>query len=609
VSETFDPYYRWLGIPPKDHPPHHYRLLGIELFEPDQAVIENSADRQMAHLRTFQSGPNAASSQKLLNEVAAAKVCLLNPEKKAAYDAALRQQLAAKAAEVILPLPPPPSIPPRDRTKGEKLVRKKPPLGLLLATGLSMTALVAVLAWKILATNSDAGRSTVAVSSGEDGPAAIPQDGNKSNVGQEHGNNDGRPTPVTPPPKVRWKTKPPEVVNQKPPGPEKPEETKWEVPPVAPAGRQDAALPPRPNPQWQDPPPADPPATAEAEKERLDQLRTPLADELGRMKLVAQRREFYDRMVELADEALAENDLGRHVVAAGMAEQVAAMLKDEGLLASARQLRASGDAAQAAFKAAVQATDELQSNREAPAPLSAIGTYLCFYKDDWEKGLPYLAWGSDPQVKEIALNDYRQPEEAEAQAQLADSWWDWAQRQPSAIRMAALDRAGYWYREAIPELEGARAEQARLRLTQLAVAKDPSKGESEGDGGKDPKAKTPRASTMEVRVSAPIDGRDQLTLDRKQAVWSHHDGRWPPSVTINGGRWSPNGKSTRPYDRQAQARFRNADFQSAEIVERRGRGKIELVKSNDQLVVIFDDNEKPGSDMYYVRIRMKRAGP
>ena len=31
--ETFDAYHEWLGIPPKDQPPNHYRLLGIELFE------------------------------------------------------------------------------------------------------------------------------------------------------------------------------------------------------------------------------------------------------------------------------------------------------------------------------------------------------------------------------------------------------------------------------------------------------------------------------------------------------------------------------------------------------------------------------------------------
>ena len=39
MTATFDPYHAWLGIPPKDQPPNHYRLLGIELFEQDTEVI------------------------------------------------------------------------------------------------------------------------------------------------------------------------------------------------------------------------------------------------------------------------------------------------------------------------------------------------------------------------------------------------------------------------------------------------------------------------------------------------------------------------------------------------------------------------------------------
>ena len=42
-SQSFNPYHRWLGIPPKDQPPNLYRLLGIELFEDDPAVIRSAA--------------------------------------------------------------------------------------------------------------------------------------------------------------------------------------------------------------------------------------------------------------------------------------------------------------------------------------------------------------------------------------------------------------------------------------------------------------------------------------------------------------------------------------------------------------------------------------
>src|SRR5581483_1183243 len=91
----FDPYYQWLGIPPKDQPPNHYRLLAIELFEANLDVVANAADRQMAHVRTFQTGRQGPKSQELLNELAAARLCLLNPAKKADYDRRLKSKLAA----------------------------------------------------------------------------------------------------------------------------------------------------------------------------------------------------------------------------------------------------------------------------------------------------------------------------------------------------------------------------------------------------------------------------------------------------------------------------------------------------------------------------------
>lgn len=94
MSDDFDPYLKWLAIPPAEQPPNHYRLLALPLFMDEPDVIENAADQRMGHLRTFASGKNSELSQRILNEVAAAKVCLLSPEKKSAYDATLRAELA-----------------------------------------------------------------------------------------------------------------------------------------------------------------------------------------------------------------------------------------------------------------------------------------------------------------------------------------------------------------------------------------------------------------------------------------------------------------------------------------------------------------------------------
>jgi hypothetical protein len=92
----FDPYHKWLGISPKDQPPNHYRLLGIDLFESDSDVIDASANRHMAFVQGCATGPHLALSQKLLNELAAARLCLLDSKKKAAYDAKLKASVGAR---------------------------------------------------------------------------------------------------------------------------------------------------------------------------------------------------------------------------------------------------------------------------------------------------------------------------------------------------------------------------------------------------------------------------------------------------------------------------------------------------------------------------------
>lgn len=98
MSLGFDPYYTWLAIPPEEQPPHLYRLLGVKPLEENLDVIETAADRQMKHLRDFQSGKNADACQKLLNEISAAKLTLLTPAKKTAYDAELRKARRRQAS-------------------------------------------------------------------------------------------------------------------------------------------------------------------------------------------------------------------------------------------------------------------------------------------------------------------------------------------------------------------------------------------------------------------------------------------------------------------------------------------------------------------------------
>ncbi|MDB5343482.1 MAG: hypothetical protein JWP89_1859 [Schlesneria sp.] len=98
----FNAYHKWLGIASQDQPPNHYRLLGIDLYESDSDVIDGAADRQMSFIRQYQSGPHAEAAARILNELAIARLCLLKPVTKEAYDENLRRTLSA--AEPTLPM-------------------------------------------------------------------------------------------------------------------------------------------------------------------------------------------------------------------------------------------------------------------------------------------------------------------------------------------------------------------------------------------------------------------------------------------------------------------------------------------------------------------------
>jgi hypothetical protein len=134
VDDDFDPYRKWLGIPPEEQPPNHYRLLGIAVFEDDPDVIQSAADRQMAHVRTFQTGKRSALSQAILNELSAARLCLLDPQRKLEYDEELRAAVGSptSAASPLPSTPPstqPAPVPPAPRpvpTPGLPLAGARP---------------------------------------------------------------------------------------------------------------------------------------------------------------------------------------------------------------------------------------------------------------------------------------------------------------------------------------------------------------------------------------------------------------------------------------------------------------------------------------------------
>ncbi|MDB5329551.1 MAG: type fimbrial assembly protein PilB [Phycisphaerales bacterium] len=85
-----DEYSQWLRIPPDvSRPPNHYALLGLPTFCADAKAIEEAADRQLERLDRHALDPDLerrAQCQRMMDEVAQARLTVIHPQRRAAYD-------------------------------------------------------------------------------------------------------------------------------------------------------------------------------------------------------------------------------------------------------------------------------------------------------------------------------------------------------------------------------------------------------------------------------------------------------------------------------------------------------------------------------------------
>jgi hypothetical protein len=89
----FDPYTRWLKIPPDRRPPTYYDLLGLRTGETDERRIHQAAQDRYDHVRKYTFGPAGPArdrAQGILDELSEALSCLANPTLRREYDRRLR---------------------------------------------------------------------------------------------------------------------------------------------------------------------------------------------------------------------------------------------------------------------------------------------------------------------------------------------------------------------------------------------------------------------------------------------------------------------------------------------------------------------------------------
>jgi hypothetical protein len=81
-----DPY-DWLGLPKEHRPPTLYQLLGLEESVDDAGVIRAATDRRFRTILPHLTGPHPLEAEQLWAELEDARDTLLDPDRRAHYDA------------------------------------------------------------------------------------------------------------------------------------------------------------------------------------------------------------------------------------------------------------------------------------------------------------------------------------------------------------------------------------------------------------------------------------------------------------------------------------------------------------------------------------------
>ena len=101
------------------------------------------------------------------------------------------------------------------------------------------------------------------------------------------------------------------------------------------------------------------------------------------------------------------------------------------------------------------------------------GKYFSFKANDWDRGLPLLAKGSDTELSRLAVAELNGARTPDAVTTVGDSWWDWAQKEKGIAKTAASLHAVELYASIIKATQGLERARLEKRIAQLPKDQSP----------------------------------------------------------------------------------------------------------------------------------------
>jgi WD40 repeat protein len=117
----------------------------------------------------------------------------------------------------------------------------------------------------------------------------------------------------------------------------------------------------------------------------------------------------------------------------------------------------------------------LAKNPDEPKANRDVGRFLCLYRGDWDAGLRALAKGGDEPLCALARKDLAGAGSADHQVALGEAWAGFTEVKGELPRLYLQRRAGHWFRQAVPRLEGER----KAKYENLVAEADRAAGSDE----------------------------------------------------------------------------------------------------------------------------------
>jgi len=155
--------------------------------------------------------------------------------------------------------------------------------------------------------------------------------------------------------------------------------------------------------------------------------------------------------LELIEKALAADLYEDALTLQSVALAAARRAKDPRSIARLTERREEITEARRHYLEVRELLGKLSSDTPDPQAHQTVGTYLCFIKGDWQRGLPLLQSAADSRLVELATAELASPTTPAEQLSLADRWWSLADA-AAEMRQQCQRRAAHWYRQALPRL-------------------------------------------------------------------------------------------------------------------------------------------------------------